>query len=175
VIYGTAAGIRTEYGFVRPAAGKTGTTDDENDAWFVGYTPDLATGVWVGCDKNRRLGLTGTQAAVPIWARFMEVAHRDRPLRDFDPPPDVVDVWIDGDTGYRAGPGCPHVMQAAFLRKTEPRQVCPVFHPVVWPDSLGGFMADSTGTPQPDQENKEPEKQPEEETPPPPDDQGQGL
>jgi hypothetical protein len=66
-------------------------------------------------------------------------------------------------------------MQAAFLRKTEPRQVCPVFHPVVWPDSLGGFMADSTGTPQPDQENQEPEKQPEEETPPPPDDQGQGL
>ena len=175
VIYGTAAGIRTEYGFVRPAAGKTGTTDDENDAWFVGYTPDLATGVWVGCDKNRRLGLTGTQAAVPIWARFMDVAHRDRPLRDFDPPPDVVDVWIDGDTGYRAGPGCPHVMQAAFVRKTEPRQVCPVFHPVVWPDSLGSFMADSTGTPQPDQENKEPEKQPEEETPPPPDDQGQGL
>jgi penicillin-binding protein 1B len=174
VIYGTAAGVRSEYGFVRPAAGKTGTTDDENDAWFVGYTPDLATGVWVGCDRNRRLGLTGTQAAVPIWARFMDVAHRDRPLRDFEPPPDVVDVWIDGDTGYRAGPSCPHVMQAAFIRKTEPRQVCPVFHPVVWPDSLG-FGADSTGQEtQPENENPPPEQ---EQQPSPPDDQegGQGL
>ena len=176
VIYGTAAGIRSEYGFVRPAAGKTGTTDDENDAWFVGFTPDLATGVWVGCDKNRRLGLTGTQAAVPIWARFMDVAHRDRPLRDFEPPPDVVDVWIDGDTGYRAGPGCPHVMQAAFIRKTEPRQVCPVFHPVVWPDSLGGFTPDSTGTQPPDSQDEQQPSEPPEEEPPPPDDQGgQGL
>ena len=176
VIYGTAASVRSEFGFVRPAAGKTGTTDDENDAWFVGYTPDLATGVWVGCDKNRRLGLTGTQAAVPIWARFMDAAHRDRPLRDFEPPPDVVDVWIDGDTGYRAGPGCPHVMQAAFIRKTEPRQVCPVFHPVVWPDSMG-FSPDSTGGTTPDQENPQPDSDQDQPPPPPPDDQegGQGL
>jgi membrane carboxypeptidase/penicillin-binding protein len=107
----------------------------------------------------------------------MDVAHRDRPLRDFEPPPDVVDVWIDGDTGYRAGPGCPHVMQAAFIRKTEPRQVCPVFHPVVWPDSLGGFTSDSTGTQPPDQQNQkeQPEPPPDEEPPPPDDQGGQGL
>ena len=135
VIYGTAAGLRSEYGFTRPAAGKTGTTDDENDAWFVGYTPDLVAGVWVGCDRNRRLGLTGTQAAVPIWAHFMEAAHRNLPLRDFVPPPDVVDVWIDSDTGYRAGPSCVHIMRASFIRGTEPRQICPVLHPPVWADT----------------------------------------
>jgi membrane peptidoglycan carboxypeptidase len=137
VIYGTAAGVRTTFGFTRPAAGKTGTTDDENDAWFIGYTPDLAAGVWVGCDRNRRLGLTGTQAAVPIWARFMEAAHRDLPLRDFEAPPGVVEVWIDGDTGYRAGPECPHIMRAAFARKTEPTRVCPVMHLAFWADSMG--------------------------------------
>jgi len=142
VIYGTAAGVRSQFGFTRPAAGKTGTTDDENDAWFVGYTPDLVTGVWVGCDRNRRLGLTGTQAAVPIWARFMDVAHKNLPLRDFEPPADVVDVWIDADTGYRAGPSCLHIMRAAFVRGTEPRQVCPVEHPPEWMET--GAPGDST-------------------------------
>ena len=142
VIYGTAATIRSEFGFTRPAAGKTGTTDDENDAWFVGYTPDLVAGVWVGCDRNRKLGLTGTQAAVPIWARFMEVAHRGKPVRDFQAPPGVVDVWIDADTGFRAGADCPHVMRESFIPTTEPRQVCMVSHQSSW---FGTEQADSTG------------------------------
>ncbi|HYQ88639.1 MAG TPA: PBP1A family penicillin-binding protein [Candidatus Binatia bacterium] len=142
VIYGTASTIRSEFGFTRPAAGKTGTTDDENDAWFVGYTPDLVAGVWVGCDRNRKLGLTGTQAAVPIWARFMEVAHRGKPVRDFQAPPGVIDVWIDADTGYRAGADCPHVMRESFIPTTEPRQVCTVSHESSW---FGTEQADSTG------------------------------
>jgi penicillin-binding protein 1B len=141
VIYGTAASVRSQFGFTRPAAGKTGTTDDENDAWFIGYTPDLATGVWVGCDRNRRLGLSGTQAAVPIWARFMSAAHEDLPFRDFEAPSGVVDVWIDADTGYRAGPDCPHIMRVAFANRTEPKRVCPVMHLAFWSDSLA---ADST-------------------------------
>ncbi|HEX7077461.1 MAG TPA: PBP1A family penicillin-binding protein [Candidatus Eisenbacteria bacterium] len=153
VIYGTAASIRTQWGFTRPAAGKTGTTDDENDAWFVGYTPQLACGVWVGCDRNRRLGLTGTQAAVPIWARFMTAAHRDLPFQDFEAPPGVVETWIDADTGYRAGPDCPHVMRAAFVDKTEPRQVCPVFHMPAWSDSAASdttdYMKDDLAPPLP--------------------------
>jgi penicillin-binding protein 1A len=142
VIYGTAATIRSEFGFTRPAAGKTGTTDDENDAWFVGYTPDLVAGVWVGCDRNRKLGLTGTQAAVPIWARFMDVAHRGKPVRDFLAPPGVIDVWIDADTGYRAGADCPHVMRESFIPTTEPRQVCTVAHESSW---FGTEQGDSTG------------------------------
>jgi penicillin-binding protein 1B len=141
VIYGTASTIRTEFGFTRPAAGKTGTTDDENDAWFVGYTPDLVAGVWVGCDRNRRLGLTGTQAAVPIWARFMDVAHRGKPVRDFQAPLGVIDVWIDADTGFRAGAECIHVMRESFIPTTEPRQVCTASHAPTW----FGTEGDSTG------------------------------
>jgi membrane carboxypeptidase/penicillin-binding protein len=137
IIYGTAAAIRSQFGFVRPAAGKTGTTSDENDAWFLGYTPQLACGVWVGCDKGRRLGLSGTQAAVPIWARFMDAALRGRPIEDFTAPPGVTEAWIDAETGFLAGPECPRVMRAAFLSKTEPRRVCGVLHAPVGVDSLG--------------------------------------
>ena len=166
VIYGTAASIRSEYGFTRPAAGKTGTTDDENDAWFVGYTPDLVAGVWVGCDRNRRLGLTGTQAAVPIWARFMEIAHRGKPVRDFQAPPGVIDVWIDADTGYRAGADCPHVMREAFIPTTEPRLLCTASHESAW---FGTEQGDSTGVlpnggpddyPEPGQPQGQPELEP---------------
>jgi membrane carboxypeptidase/penicillin-binding protein len=159
VLYGTAASIRSQFGFTRPAAGKTGTTDDENDAWFIGFTPDLAAGVWVGCDRNRRIGLSGTQAAVPIWARFMESALRDRPFRDFEAPENVVDVWIDADTGYRAGPECLHVMRAAFVRKTEPRQMCPIMHMPFWSDSLG---PDSTVYEEPQPPEPRPEEEQEE-------------
>jgi penicillin-binding protein 1B len=142
VLYGTAYTVRSEFGFVAPAAGKTGTTDDENDAWFVGFTPTLCAGVWVGCDRDRRLGLTGTQAAVPIWSRFMGQALAGRPAPEFEAPPGLVEVWIDGETGYRAGAECPHVMREAFVPRTEPREVCPVFHLPEWTDSL---QTDSTG------------------------------
>jgi penicillin-binding protein 1B len=144
VLYGTANAVRSEYAFTDPAAGKTGTTDDENDAWFVGFTPALCAGVWVGCDQGRRLGLTGTQAAVPIWARFMKQALAGRDAPEFQAPPGLVEVWIDGETGYRAGPECPHVMREAFVPRTEPREVCPVFHLTAWPDSLPA-ETDSTG------------------------------
>ncbi len=142
ILYGTANSVRSEYGFMAPAAGKTGTTDDENDAWFVGFTPQLCAGVWVGCDRDRRLGLTGTQAAVPIWARFMSKALAESSATDFQAPPGLVEVWIDGDTGYRAGADCPHVMREAFVPRTEPREVCPIFHAPELPDSL---PSDSTG------------------------------
>ena len=165
VIYGTAASVRSEFGFTRPAAGKTGTTDDENDAWFVGYTPDLVAGVWVGCDRNRRLGLTGTQAAVPIWARFMEAAHRGKPVREFQAPPGVIDVWIDADTGFRAGADCPHVMRESFIPTTEPRQVCMVPHEPSW---FGTEQMDSTGvSPLGGPDDFNPEEQPPDENIPP--------
>ncbi len=140
IIHGTASSVRSRFGFVRPAGGKTGTTSDENDAWFLGFTPQMACGVWVGCDRGRRLGLTGTQAAVPIWSRFMEAAHRDLPVEEFEPPDHVVDVWIDAETGFRAGPECPRVMRAAFVEKTEPKRVCRVLHASVWSDSLGASL-----------------------------------
>ena len=83
---GTARRARKQ-GFAHPAAGKTGTTNDFGDAWFVGYTPDLLAVVWVGFDKRESLRLAGGQAALPIWTAFMEQAMANRPQISFVRPP----------------------------------------------------------------------------------------
>ncbi|NIO12204.1 MAG: transpeptidase-transglycosylase, partial [Deltaproteobacteria bacterium] len=82
---GTGRGARWR-GFRRPAAGKTGTTNDTRDAWFGGYTPDLLAVVWVGFDKESELGLSGGEAALPIWTEFMTRATEGTPVTDFIPP-----------------------------------------------------------------------------------------
>ncbi|MDE0214899.1 MAG: transglycosylase domain-containing protein [Deltaproteobacteria bacterium] len=83
---GTAQRVR-ELGFTRPAAGKTGTTNDSRDAWFAGYTPDLLALVWVGFDRQSELGLSGSRAALPIWTDFMKHATSRLPVTDFITPP----------------------------------------------------------------------------------------
>lgn len=123
--HGTGAGAR-RLGFTRPAAGKTGTTNDAKDAWFAGFTPNLLAVVWTGFDKKEELGLTGAQAALPIWTAFMKGATAPRPALDFPEPPDVVTVMVDAITGYKAGPFCPNVTQGIFQKGTEPTQVCPI-------------------------------------------------
>ena len=80
--HGTGAGART-MGFTRPAAGKTGTTNDAKDAWFAGFTPNLLTVVWTGFDQKEVLGLTGAQASLPAWTAFMKAATASRPALDF--------------------------------------------------------------------------------------------
>ena len=85
---GTARGAR-RLGFTRPAAGKTGTTNDARDAWFAGYTPDLLALVWVGFDRQSELGLSGSSAALPIWTDFMKRATSRLPVTDFVTPPGV--------------------------------------------------------------------------------------
>jgi penicillin-binding protein 1A len=111
-----------------PLAGKTGTTDDNTDAWFIGYTPDLAVGVWVGFDDNRSIGSreTGAQAALPIWKQFMEAALDGQPVTHFEEPPGVVFVAIDRLTGLRAvpGSGCETVYREVFIAGTEPTRYC---------------------------------------------------
>ncbi|MBI2963937.1 MAG: PBP1A family penicillin-binding protein [Deltaproteobacteria bacterium] len=109
----------------RPAAGKTGTTNDQMDAWFVGYTPDLLAGAWVGFDEKKSLGReeTGGRAAVPIWTEFMEGATERMPITDFPIPPGVVFVNIDGKTGLRPAPGDGNVTLECFRRGTEPEQI----------------------------------------------------
>jgi penicillin-binding protein 1B len=120
---GTGAGARAA-GFTPDAAGKSGTTNDLRDAWFVGFTPELLAVVWVGLDDNQPLGLSGTQAALPMWTNFMlrALAGRDSPT--FQTPEGVTFVDIDRDTGQLAGPTCPRVFSEAFLLGTEPREVC---------------------------------------------------
>jgi penicillin-binding protein 1A len=85
----------------RPAAGKTGTTDDFRDAWFLGFTPELVTGVWVGFDDGTSLGRheSGGRVASPIWLEFMKRALKGRPITDFSVPPDVRFYRIDAETG----------------------------------------------------------------------------
>ena len=128
---GTAAQVRS-LGFQWPAAGKTGTTNDYRDAWFIGYTPALVTGVWVGYDKPRTIVANGyaAQLAVPLWTRFMRSATRgDRPRR-FDPPESIVGVEICPLSGKLATDACRrdpqvHTYVEHFAHGTTPGGICP--------------------------------------------------
>jgi len=120
---GTAAAARAN-GFTLDAAGKTGTTNDLRDAWFVGFTPELLTVVWVGLDDNQPIGLSGAQAALPIWTQFMTRALAGHASQAFDVPTGIVFVDIDKDTGKLATPACPNVYREAFLAGTEPTEPC---------------------------------------------------
>ncbi len=122
---GTAAAARTA-GFTLDAAGKTGTTNDQRDAWFIGFTPDLLTAVWVGFDNNNPIGLTGAQAALPIWTAFMKRATAGHRNKAFTVPDGLVFVDIDKDTGKLATPGCIRTIREAFLAGTEPGEYCPL-------------------------------------------------
>jgi penicillin-binding protein 1A len=127
---GTAWHAR-EIGFRLPAAGKTGTTNEYRDAWFVGYTPRVAAGVWIGYDTPRTIvsGGYAAELAVPLWARFMMAAtRRDKP-EAFRAPSTVTSVAICPVSGHRATDACRHAQPDAvraeyFARGTEPIQVC---------------------------------------------------
>ena len=125
ISFGTAREIRAR-GFRAEAAGKTGTTNDTRDAWFVGYTPDVLAAVWVGYDDNRPLALSGSQAALPVWTRFMKAAVSGREKHRFEPPGGIVFASIDPGTGKRSTPACPSPQREAFLKGTEPLESCPL-------------------------------------------------
>ena len=119
---GTAASVRS--GFALDAAGKTGTTNDLRDAWFAGFTPELLTIVWVGIDDNKPIGLSGSQAALPIWTNFMRRALAARPNVQFETPAGIGFAKIDRDTGKLATPLCPRTFNESFLAGTEPHDYC---------------------------------------------------
>jgi penicillin-binding protein 1B len=120
---GTAASARA-MGFTLDAAGKTGTTNDLRDAWFVGFTPELLTVVWVGFDDNLPVGLSGARAALPIWTQFMRTALAGHASIPFEVPDGITFMDIDAETGKLAGATCPKVINEAFVSGTEPREVC---------------------------------------------------
>lgn len=126
---GTGRIIR-RLGFTYPAAGKTGTTNDNVDAWFIGYTPDLTCGVWLGYDTRQSLGKrqTGGEAAAPIWAEFMKEATAGKPVRDFEPPKgmekDFVTKKICLDSGLLASAYCPRTRDEVFRKETAPTKLC---------------------------------------------------
>ena len=106
----------------RPLAGKTGTTNDFTDAWFVGGAPNLVTGVWVGFDEIRTLGdrETGSRAALPIWMNYMTLALESLPVVPFTMPDGIVEVTIDPATGLLAPDGLDQAMVEVYLKGTEP-------------------------------------------------------
>jgi penicillin-binding protein 1A len=109
----------------RPSAGKTGTTNDSKDAWFIGFTPELLTGVWIGFDSERKLGsFTGGRAATPIWTEFMTLALEGLPKREFATPENVMRVKIDTATGLKAVPGRAS-REEVFVAGTEPARFAP--------------------------------------------------
>ena len=126
----------------RPAAGKTGTTDDHADAWFVGYTPELATAVWVGYPQGRvpmtsvhGMRVWGGNLPAFIWRTFMTAATADGPVARFElPRQELVTVEIDPDSGLLAAPWCPGP-EKTMLRQSAPTQTCPSPTPVPAPSS----------------------------------------
>ncbi len=126
---GTGRLARTVYGFTRPAAGKTGTTNDFSDAWFIGFTPQIAAGVWVGVDDPSVTlggGQSGAVAALPIWAPFMKAAHDtlQPPVEDFVMPESVVRVDICSETKLLATETCPEIVSEVFPRQQAPTAYC---------------------------------------------------
>ena len=111
----------------RPVAGKTGTTSDMKDAWFVGYVPQLVAGVWVGYDQERSLGSGGSggQAAAPIWTEFMQRALAAVPVKSFHTPANVTFALIDPRTGHLAREGTPGAVQECFISGSEPTSYNP--------------------------------------------------
>jgi penicillin-binding protein 1A len=130
-------------GFTKPAAGKTGTTNDYHDAWFVGYTPHIVAGVWVGYDQPRTIiaGGYAAELAVPLWARFMMSATRNDDSDWFNPPSSITSATICRLSGKLANDGCRAVPTTDddgslsiksmayteyFVRGTEPTDYCPL-------------------------------------------------
>jgi penicillin-binding protein 1A len=122
---GTGRGVKS---IGRPVAGKTGTTNDVRDAWFIGFTPSLVTGVWVGFDQEQSLGKqeVGGRAAAPIWLYFMERALQGKPVEVFPVPPGIVFSRIDPTTGFPVKKSARHAIYECFLEGTIPENGAPV-------------------------------------------------
>jgi penicillin-binding protein 1A len=108
----------------RPVAGKTGTTNNYMDAWFIGYTPDIVAGVWVGMDRDEPVGKneTGARAASPVWVSFMERVLKKMPVKNFQVPAGIVFAKVDRKTGLLATPETSDITLECFLDGTEPTE-----------------------------------------------------
>ena len=160
---GTAYKAR-QAGFTLPAAGKTGTTNDYVDAWFVGYTPHVITGVWVGFDQPQTIVSNGYagELAVPIWAAFMKVATKGDKPDWFDRPANVVGVTVCRLSGMLPNAGCDHVQVVDdagnletrsmvytdyFVKGSQPTTICQLHQPGSFLDALAGAVGAHVGNP----------------------------
>lgn len=148
---GTAGGVSSI--IARPAAGKTGTTQNYHDAWFVGYTPSLVAGVYIGYDDpSKSVGSTGGGIAAPIWANFVAQALRSTAAPEFPVPQGIVRVKICADSGLLATPYSPRTFDANFAAGTEPKQYCSLHPYSTWPNETvpGDPYSNPQGNPLPD-------------------------
>jgi penicillin-binding protein 1A len=157
VRHGTAVGsVGTRINF--PAGGKTGTTNDGNDVWFIGFTPEMVTGIWIGFDQPQKIkaNAQGGVLAAPAWTAMMREVYERRSIpAAWARPAGLTALDVDKSTGYKATPFCPkdvHYIES-FIPGTEPAAFCPVHSPF---GSMGGVMggngpdgAQGTGTPPP--------------------------
>jgi penicillin-binding protein 1A len=132
---GTArTAVRVRGGFRPPAGGKTGTTNDGTDVWFIGFTPEMVTAVWIGFDQPMKIkaNAQGGLLAAPAWAQFMnDVYERRPPPEEWERPEGLVLFEVDSQTGYRATHFCPReaVYFEWFIPGTEPTEFCPIHNP----------------------------------------------
>lgn len=129
VLEGTAHGL-SRWSLEKVSAGKTGTTNDGKDAWFIGYTPWITVGVWTGSDQPEKLGITGAGEALPLWAHFIRSIRPLETLKNktdsWTAPEDILRIEIDPASGLRAQSGCPYPRSELFISGTEPDAYCPV-------------------------------------------------
>jgi penicillin-binding protein 1A len=130
---GSAASVGAS-GFRIPAAGKTGTTNDYTDVWFIGYTPDLLAGVWMGFDRPQKIqaNAQGGRLAAPAWTSFMtEVYQRRLKPPDWPRPEAIITRQIDDSTGLLRNPFCPVTLVTSeyYIEGTEPTKECDVHTP----------------------------------------------
>src|SRR5919106_1113149 len=151
VRHGTAVGsVGSRINF--PAGGKTGTTHDGNDVWFIGFTPEMVTGVWIGFDQPQKIksNAQGGVRAAPAWTAMMrEVYERRSPPASWSRPPGLAALDVDKTTGYKATPFCPkdvHYIES-FIPGTEPTAFCPVHSPFGSIGVMGGESPEPQQTP----------------------------
>lgn len=132
-------------GFSRPAGGKTGTTNDYTDAWFIGFTPQVVCGVWTGVDEQRSMGrgVTGSSAAIPIWVDAMKVLHRDKPVENFSRPGGIISEKVCKESHLLANRFCPETETEYFKADTE-LDTCEI-HSTGRPRREGGGLLDLFG------------------------------
>ena len=137
---GTARGARTA-GLKDPMAGKTGTTNGGRDSWFVGYSPQKATAVWVGYDEGDTTSLTGARAALPVFTRYTAKTRPPGGYSRFLPPAGVVSMRVDPTTGQRATGRCPYTVTEVFLEDHAPEYSCEMHGGGSWERRRGGFWS----------------------------------
>lgn len=143
VIFGIAYPLRRSYGYMFPLGGKTGTTNDYKDGWFVGFTPEMAAGVWVGYDQPQSLNGPAVNTALPVWARIMGPLFAGRPNAPFDSDRELKEVWIDPWSGGLATSDCPSKLRVGMMPGTAPRFACTRDHTADWQRVFERRFADS--------------------------------